>query len=194
MHMLPKPASCSPSVSWSWLPSTRIRSLGQFCTSSTSRRLCDASGWATSPRQMIVSSACTRRLYSLSRWWFHLLDVPERAVPRRQHRAVRQVQVRPDPGPFRRPADDRDRRLLHQRRQASFLGRLARARALQRKFGFSPVADGLDLGRVWCRAFGQLECLFEAGRWRPESWAVLPQRRRRSAHPSWDSVLRTSSG
>ena len=30
----------------------------------------------------------------------HFLDVPERAVPRCQHRAVRQVQVRPAPGPF----------------------------------------------------------------------------------------------
>ena len=38
----------------------------------------------------------------------HLLGVPELPVPGRQHRAVREVQVRPDPGPFRRTADDRD--------------------------------------------------------------------------------------
>ena len=49
----------------------------------------------------------------------HLLDVPERAVSDGQHCAVREVQVRPDPGPFRRTADDRDRCVLHQRRQAS---------------------------------------------------------------------------
>ena len=33
----------------------------------------------------------------------HPLHVPERAVPGRQHCAVREVQVRPDPGPV--PAD-----------------------------------------------------------------------------------------
>ena len=51
----------------------------------------------------------------------HLLNAPERAVPGRRHRAVSQVQVRPDPDPFRRTADDPARRLLHQRRQARFL-------------------------------------------------------------------------
>ena len=77
-----------------------------------------------------------------------LLNVPERAVPGRQHRAVREVQVRPDPGPFRRTVDDWDWCVLHQRRQASFLGRLAHVRALQRELGFPQVADGFGPPRV----------------------------------------------
>ena len=38
----------------------------------------------------------------------HLVDVPERAVPGEQHRAVPQVQVGPDPRRLRHGFDDRD--------------------------------------------------------------------------------------
>ena len=37
----------------------------------------------------------------------HLLDAPERPTPAQQHRGVRQMQVRPKPGPFRSAGDDR---------------------------------------------------------------------------------------
>ena len=38
----------------------------------------------------------------------HLLDAPERPTPAQQYRGVRQMQVRPKPGPFRCAGDDRD--------------------------------------------------------------------------------------
>ena len=38
----------------------------------------------------------------------HLLDAPERPTPAQQHRGVRQMQVRPDPGPLRRAGHYRD--------------------------------------------------------------------------------------
>ena len=58
---------------------------------------------------MTVSPASTRRLQFRS-WcqFIYLLDARERPTPAPQHRGVRQMQVRPDPGPFRRAGDDRD--------------------------------------------------------------------------------------
>ena len=96
-HIVSNPASCSPSVSWSWFPRTRIRSPGQFRTSRTSRRSRHASGWATSPRQMIVSSACTRRLHSLVAEREELTETglgsTARCCGRRRHRQANSVRV-----------------------------------------------------------------------------------------------------
>ena len=75
----------------------------------------------------MVSPAPTRRLQFCSRWAVHLVDVPERAVPGEQHRAVPQVQVGPDPRRLRRGLDDRD--------------------ALARFELFPQVPDGFELHR-----------------------------------------------
>ena len=82
-HIVSKPASCSPSVSWSSLARIRNRSPGQFRTSSTSRRSRQASGWAD------VAQADDRVVGVYAPAPFpqqvlvHLLNVPERAVPGR---------------------------------------------------------------------------------------------------------------
>ncbi len=60
----------------SWLPRTRSRSPGHSARSSTKRSSRQASGWATSPRQMTVSLAPTRRLQFRSRCRFISSTLP----------------------------------------------------------------------------------------------------------------------
>ena len=60
----------------SWLPRTRSRSPGHSAKSSTKQSSRQASGWATSPRQMTVSPAPTRRLQFLSRCRFISSTLP----------------------------------------------------------------------------------------------------------------------
>ena len=62
-----KPVRRSAGISRSWLPRTRSRSPGHSARSSTRRSSRQASGWATSPRQMTVSPAPTRHLQFRSR-------------------------------------------------------------------------------------------------------------------------------
>ena len=69
----------------------------------------------------------------------HLLDAPERPTPAQQHRGVRQMQVRPKPGPFRCAGDDRDvgvGRQVHQQLDEDVLqdgiqGRFSPAQSLE---------------------------------------------------------------
>lgn len=69
-QVLWKPTRRNAGTSRSWLPRTRRRSPGHSATSSTNPSSRQASGWPTSPRQMMVSPSPTRPLQFQSRCRF----------------------------------------------------------------------------------------------------------------------------
>ena len=109
-------------------------------------------GWATSPRQMMVSSARTRLGQLVEPMAVHPLDIAERPVEGEQDAPVDQVEVAPDARLLRRAGDDRYRPLVAAGESRSNSGRSRTASRSGMRLMIPRWSSELPVGRA-LRAF-----------------------------------------